>query len=59
MLNNQELPMGFTMALAQRSDILRQFALLPDEEQSRLVDGARQVESRDEMRSYVENMLKG
>lgn len=51
--------MGFTMALAQRSDILRQFAQLPDEEQSRLVDGARQVESRDEMRSYVENMLKG
>lgn len=58
MINNNELPMGFTMALAQHSDILTQFAKLPKEEQDTIVDGARQVKSHDEMRNYVENMFR-
>jgi len=55
-VNNEELPIGFTMELAQHSDILNQFSTLPETEKPNIIDGAKLVESRDEMRSYVENM---
>lgn len=58
MIDNSELPIGFTMELAQHSDILNQFAGLPKEEQDSIVEGARQVKSHDEMRNYVENMFR-
>ncbi len=58
MINNEELPIGFTMELAQHSDILNRFAQLPKPEQESIVDGARQVQSRDEMRNYVESMFR-
>lgn len=58
MIDNNELPLGFTMELAQHSDILNQFAKLSKEEQASIVSGAKQVRSRGEMRSYVENLFK-
>lgn len=57
MIENEELPIGFTMELAQHSDILNRFAGLSIEEQRTLVDGAREVSSREEMRHYVETMF--
>ena len=57
MIDNTELPIGFTMELAMHSDILTQFAKLPKSNQDSIVDGARQVKSKDEMRSYVENLF--
>lgn len=57
MIDNSELPIGFTMELAQHSDILTRFAGLPESEKTQIVDGARQIDSRDEMRNYVENMF--
>ena len=59
MIDNEELPIGFTKSLAHHSDILSRFASLPKQEQERIVDGARQVKSREEMNSYVENMFQG
>lgn len=58
MIDNHELPVGFTMELAQHSDILNRFAQLPKAQQETIVEGARNVRSRDEMRSYVENMFQ-
>ncbi len=58
MIDNSELPIGFTMELAQHSDILTRFAGLSDNERDRIVDGARNVDSRDEMRNYVESMFQ-
>lgn len=57
MIDNSELPIGFTMELAQHSDILARFAGLPESERQRIVNGARTVESRNEMRNYVESMF--
>lgn len=57
MIQNDELPIGFTMELAMHSDALNRFAGLPKAEQDRIVNGARTVESREEMRNYVENMF--
>jgi len=57
MIQNEELPIGFTMALAQHSDALNHFSHLSQEQQDRVVEGAKKVESKQEMRSYVENMF--
>lgn len=58
MIDNSELPIGFTMELAQHSDILTRYAALPEEKRKALADGARDVESRDGMRNYVETMIR-
>ncbi|MDW2796256.1 hypothetical protein RZO55_01460 [Clostridium boliviensis] len=57
MIDNRELPIGFTMELAQHSDIMIQFSGLSKEEQNRIIDGAKDIVSRNEMRSYVESMF--
>lgn len=56
MIENGELPIGFTMELAQHSDILNKFAQMPKSEQDQIVEGARQMSSRDDMRNYVESI---
>lgn len=58
MIDNHDLPIGFTMELAQHSDILSRFAQLPKAEQNSIVNGAREISSRNEMRDYVENMFQ-
>ncbi|MEY8355982.1 hypothetical protein AALB39_21860 [Lachnospiraceae bacterium 54-53] len=58
MIDNSELPIGFTMELAQHSDILTRFAGLPEERRNQIANGARNIESRDEMRNYVESMFQ-
>lgn len=57
MINNEELPIGFTMELAQHSDILNRFSQLPKQEQESVIDGARNINSRNEMRNYVESIF--
>lgn len=58
MFKNEELPIGFTMELAQHPDILNQFANLPESGQDSIINGAKSVQSREEMRNYVTNMFK-
>ncbi len=58
MIDNQELPIGLTMELAQHSDILNRFASLPQSQQDSIVNGAKEITSRSEMRNYVENMFQ-
>ena len=58
MIDNSEMPIGFTMELAQHSDILTRFAQLPESRRKEITDGARNVESRNEMRNYVESMFR-
>lgn len=58
MINNEELPIGFTMELAQHPDILNRFSGMSKTEQEAVINGARQVKSHDEMRNYVENMFR-
>lgn len=57
MIDNGEMPIGFTMELAQNSDVLVRFSNLSKDQQEHLIDGARNVHSRQEMRSYVINKL--
>ena len=58
MINDEELPIGFTMELAMHADALNRGSRLSKDEQQRRIDGAKKVKSRDEMRSYVEQMFR-
>lgn len=58
MIDNEELPIGFTMELAMHSDILNRFSQLSKSEQSSVIDGARNVNSKNEMRDYVESIFR-
>ena len=59
MIRNEDMPMGFTMALAQHTEALEHFAKLSDEERQRVIDRAKQMNSKAEMRNYVENIFHG
>ena len=54
----EELPLGFGMALAQHPEAMAHFADLTEEEQQAIIDGAHAVRSKQEMRAYVENLMK-
>lgn len=56
MINNRELPIGFTMELAQHSDSLILFSNMTESEQQSIINQARNVKSRDEMRHLVESI---
>lgn len=58
MINNEELPIGFTMELAQHSDVLNHFSHLSKQEQESVIEGARSIKSHNEMRNYVESLFK-
>ena len=57
-IDNEELPIGFTMELAQHSDVLNQFSQLSKTEQQSIIDSARSVESHNEMRHFVESLVQ-
>ncbi|MDD3194050.1 MAG: hypothetical protein PHE47_09470 [Oscillospiraceae bacterium] len=52
-----DLPMGFSMLLAQDAKAMSQFAGLPEEEQQAVIDGARHIHSRAEMESYIRRLF--
>ncbi|MGN0431482.1 MAG: hypothetical protein ACI4EQ_03910 [Lachnospiraceae bacterium] len=56
MINNEELPIGFTMELAQHSDALIRFSNMTKSEQQSIIDKARDVKSHAEMRNLVESI---
>ena len=57
MIDNQDLPIGFLMEMAEHPDVLNRFASLPEPEQLPYINGSRQVHSREQMRNYVETMF--
>lgn len=57
-MNNEEIPIGFLMELAQHPDVLNRFSLLSEPEQHTAIENSRQIHSRNEMRQYVESIFK-
>ena len=48
-----EMPLGFSMALAQNPDAMQKFAMLSEEKKKQIIDGTHSVKSRQEMHEYV------
>ncbi|MEG0979602.1 MAG: hypothetical protein RR911_02270 [Oscillospiraceae bacterium] len=51
-----DLPAGFSVALAQDLNALDHFAALPSVKQQIVIEKARHINSKEEMRSYVNDL---
>ena len=55
-LLQEELPLGFSMALAENLDALDAFSRLSNEEKKKIVADCGSVRSKQEMRAYVDSL---
>lgn len=52
-MDRNDMPIGFTMALAMNPDAMQKFALLSDDNKQKIISGTHGISSRDEMQRYV------
>ena len=52
-MKHDEMPMGFSMALAQNPLALQKFAMLSEDKKRQIIDGTHSVKSKQEMHEYV------
>ena len=50
------IPLGLGMALMQNPDAFFYFNSLDEKKQEKIINGTKNISSRDEMRSYVQNL---
>ena len=50
------VPVGFGMALAQNARAVEMYSQLSKSERRAILDGARRIQSRQEMRDYVDSI---
>ena len=56
-INNTELPLGFSIALARNLKAMEHFSRLSEEEQQAIVAGTHQIHSKREMQAYVDSLV--
>lgn len=52
-MKRDEMPMGFSMALAQNPEAMQKFAILSEDKKKQIIDGTHSVKSKQEMHEYV------
>ena len=52
-----EMPVGLSMALAMNPEAMQKFAGPPETKKWEIVSGTHAVESREQMKKYVENII--
>ena len=57
-MEQQELPLGFGMALAQHPDAMARFSAMSEAEQKAFIDGTHAVRSKQEMQAYIEQLIQ-
>lgn len=55
-MERDEMPVGFSMALAQNPEAMEKFALLSEEEKREIINGTHSVKSNREMHEYVNKL---
>ncbi len=55
-MKRDEMPVGFSMALAQNPEAMQKFALLSEDEKKQIIDGTHSVKSKKEMHEYVNRL---
>ncbi len=53
---NAELPLGLGMALMRNPDAFLYFSALDSVQRSRIIEQSKKVQSRSEMKSFVDNL---
>lgn len=58
MENKYDMPMGFVFQLSMDANAMNNFAKMTEEEKRQVVENARSVTSKEEMRGIVEHLSK-
>lgn len=58
-MEQNEMPVGFAMALAMNPDAMQKFGALSEEQKQEIISGTHTVKSRDEMQRYVDSLVNG
>ncbi len=56
-MKNDEIPIGFSMALAQNPEAMQKFALLNEEKKKEIINGTHSIHSKQEMHEYVNKLI--
>lgn len=56
-ITDHELPLGLGMALAKNFEAMNYFSNLPKEEQQKIIDHTHSIDSKQEMREYVQSLI--
>lgn len=56
-MEQNELPMGFGMALARNPEAMQKFSVLSEEKKQEIIAGTHSVKSKEEMRQYVNRLV--
>lgn len=56
-MKKYEMPVGFAMALAMNPDAMQKFATLSDEQKQRIIEGTHSLQSKDDMRRYINDLI--
>ena len=54
--NGNGIPLGLGMALMRNADAFFYFSALSAEKQQEIIDGTKNIKSKEEMRSYVDRL---
>ena len=52
-MKRDEMPVGFSMALAQNPEAMQKFAMLDENKKQEIINGTHSVNSKQEMHEYV------
>lgn len=55
-MKRDEMPVGFSMALAQNPDAMQKFAMLSEDKKRQIIAWTHSVKSKQEMHEYVNNL---
>ena len=55
-MKQDEIPVGFSMALAQNPEAMQKFAMLSEDKKKQIIDGTHSVKSKQEMHKYVNKL---
>ena len=56
-MKHDEMPMGFSMALAQNPEAMQKFAMLSEDKKKQIIDGTHSIRSKQEMHEYVNKLI--
>ncbi len=55
-MRSDEMPLGFAMALAMNTSAMENFSKLDENRKHEIIEGTKNIKSRDEMRNYVNSI---
>ncbi len=57
-MKQNEMPVGFAMALAMNPDAMQRFAALGEAQKQQIIAGVHGIKSKEEMHRYVDSLVK-